>query len=152
MLSIIRNICAQVAIFWTLNYSVTGYASAPQQVSLTINGHKIVASVARTNAQREKGLMNQQKLGKNEGMLFVFPRVEYHSMWMKNTPIPLDVAFINQNGSIINIANMAAMSLTTHTAQQPAKYTLEMNAGWFHHHGAKAGDIVQGLSHAGEGL
>lgn len=152
MLSTTRSTCAQVALFLALNYSTIGCASAQRQVSLAVNGHKIAATVARTYAQREKGLMHWQKLGQNEGMLFVFPRAEHYSMWMKDTPIPLDVAFINQNGGIINIENMAANTLKTHTAQQPAKYALEMNAGWFHRHSAKAGDKVQGLSQAGEGL
>lgn len=70
-------------------------------------------------------------------------------MWMKNTLIPLSVAFIDRNGVIINIEEMAALSLDQHTAQKPAKYALEMNAGWFHSHDARAGDVVRGLGNAG---
>ena len=114
-----------------------------------VNGHEISATVASTFAQREQGLMNRRDLGRDKGMLFVFPKAGHHSMWMKNTLIPLSVAFIDRNGVIVNIEEMAALSLDRHTAQKPAKYALEMNADWFRHHGVKAGNAVRGLDHAG---
>jgi len=146
-----RRTSIQRAIFLVLACISVGQASADQQVTLAVNGHKITATVAKTFAQREKGLMNCRSMARDEGMLFVFPRAAHHSMWMKDTLIPLDVAFIDKNGNIINIEKMAALSLDQHTAQKLAKYALEMNAGWFHGHGAKAGDVVQGLGRAGEG-
>ncbi len=75
----------------------------------------------------------------------MFPKADNHAMWMKNTLIPLDVAFIDQNGVIINIEEMAPLSLDQHSAQKPAKYALEMNAGWFFRNEAKTGNHVQGL-------
>lgn len=114
------------------------------------NGHEISASVAVTSAERKQGLMNRKSLGENEGMLFVFPSEGYHAMWMKNTLIPLGVAFIDAQGAIVNIAEMAPLTLNQHAAQKPAQYALEMNAGWFQAHGIKAGDTVSGLARAGK--
>lgn len=151
MSSLARRPFIQGAFFLALMYLSIGQAPADQLVTLTVNGHKITATVAKTFAQREKGLMNRRSLARDEGMLFVFPQAAHYSMWMKDTPIHLDVAFIDKNGSIINIEKMQARSLDQHSAQKPAKYALEMNAGWFHGHGAKAGDSVQGLGGAGEG-
>lgn len=128
----------------------TGRAHAEQRITLVANGHEISASVAATFAERKQGLMNRKSLGENEGMLFVFPREGYHAMWMKNTLIPLGVAFIDANGVIVNIGEMAPLSLDQHAAQKPAKYALEMNAGWFREHGIKAGDTVSGLARAGK--
>lgn len=93
--------------------------------------------------------MNRRDLSPNEGMLFVFPRAAHYSMWMKNTMIPLSVAFIDPDGVIINIEDMTALSLDEHAAQKPAKYALEMNENWFYRHGVKAGDMVRGLEQAG---
>ena len=89
--------------------------------------------------------MNRKDLAENEGMLFVFPKADHYSMWMKNTLIPLSVAFLDHNGIIINIEEMAALSFDQHTAQKPAQYALEMNAGWFVRHETQAGDRIQGL-------
>ena len=94
--------------------------------------------------------MNRESLADNEGMLFVFPREGYHAMWMKNTLIPLGVAFIDADGVIVDIAEMAPLSLDPHVPQKPAKYALEMNGGWFQVHAIKAGDRVSGLARAGE--
>lgn len=152
MLSLTCRISAQGVIFLALIYLSIGQTYADRQATLEINGHKITATVAGTFTLRAKGLMNRRKLAWDEGMLFVFPQVGHHSMWMKDTLIPLDAAFIDQNGVIINIEKMAALSLDQHMAQKPAKYVLEMRAGWFYRHGAKPGDIVQGLIHAGEGF
>lgn len=152
MISLSRSASIQGSVFLALGYFSIGIASAEQQIALAVNGHKITATVANTFALREKGLMNRRELARNEGMLFVFPGVAQHSMWMKNTLIPLDVAFIDDNGNIINIEKMAALSLDQHTAKKPARYALEMSAGWFYGHGARAGDAVQGLDQAGKGF
>lgn len=137
-------------IFLLLACAFMGQAHAGQRIFLMANGHEISASVAATSAERKQGLMNRGSLGKNEGMLFVFPREGHHAMWMKNTLIPLGVAFIDANGMIVNIAEMAPLTLNRHAAQKPALYALEMNAGWFREHGIKAGDTVSGLARAGK--
>lgn len=145
-----RGIHLWGAIFLAFIYLSIGKVSADQQVTLNVNGHEISATVAGDFAQRKKGLMNRRELGQNVGMLFIFPQADRYSMWMKNTLIPLSVAFIDPNGVIINIEEMAALSLEPHSAQKPAAYALEMNANWFYSHGAKPGDTVQGLEHAGK--
>lgn len=151
MPSFVHRISVRGVFLLALMCLSIGQVPADQPVTLTVNGHKITATVAKTFAEREKGLMHRRSLGRDEGMLFVFPRTARHSMWMKDTPMSLDVAFIDKNGRIINIETMTALSLDQHSAQKPAKYALEMNAGWFYGQGVKAGDGILGLKHAGEG-
>ncbi|MEY4731030.1 MAG: hypothetical protein RL020_2188 [Pseudomonadota bacterium] len=118
------------------------------RISLHINGHTIRAEVARTQEERSKGLMNRRHMGKNDGMLFVFEQPQTVSMWMKNTLLPLSVAFIDDQGRIINIAEMLPETLTTHSSLSPAKYALEMNAGWFEKNKILAGKSVEGIEAA----
>lgn len=115
---------------------------------LTIGRHSLVAEVASTDSQRGTGLMHRRMLPENRGMLFVFPDIALHGMWMMNTFLPLSVAFIDREGTIINIADMEPHTTNTHSATRPAKYALEMNQGWFRKRGIKAGDKIQGLEKA----
>jgi uncharacterized membrane protein (UPF0127 family) len=117
-------------------------------VPLTIGSHGLVAEVASTDSQRGTGLMHRRMLPENRGMLFVFPDIALHGMWMMNTFLPLSVAFIDREGMIINIADMEPHTTSTHSATRPAKYALEMNQGWFRKRGIKAGDKIQGLEKA----
>lgn len=117
--------------------------------TLTINGYKLTAEVASTDAQRSTGLMHRRMLPENRGMLFIFPDIALHAMWMMNTYVPLSVAFLDSAGVIINIADMQPQTQTTHPALKPAKYALEMNLGWFSKRGIKAGAKVEGLEKAG---
>jgi uncharacterized membrane protein (UPF0127 family) len=82
-------------------------------------------------------------------MLFVFPDVGIHAMWMMNTHVPLSVAFIDTEGTIINIADMQPHTQTAHPAARPARYALEVNQSWFKSRGIKPGDKVRGLEKAG---
>ena len=91
--------------------------------------------------------MFRQSLASTSGMIFVFPRERSVSMWMKNTLIPLSVAFIDANGQILNIEDMAPHSEQTHSSIKPAIYALETNQGWFAEHGIQRGDRVTGLEH-----
>lgn len=118
------------------------------RIKLHINGHVIRAEIARTPAERAKGLMNRRTMGKNDGMLFVFEQAQTVSMWMKNTLLPLSVAFIDEQGRIINIAEMLPETFITHSSLAPAKYALEMNAGWFDKHGVLAGKAIEGIEAA----
>ena len=115
------------------------------RVKLRIDGHAIRAEIARTPAERAQGLMNRRSMGKNDGMLFVFEQPQIVSMWMKNTLLPLSVAFIDEQGRIINIAEMLPQTLDSHSSLAPAKYALEMNAGWFDKHSVLAGKSVEGM-------
>jgi len=118
------------------------------EITLSIGKHKITAEVASTDAQRSQGLMHRRMLPENRGMLFVFPEVAMHGMWMMNTYLPLSVAFLDVNGAIINIADMQPHTRDTHDTVKPAKYALETNQGWFKKRGVKPGAKVEGLDRA----
>jgi uncharacterized membrane protein (UPF0127 family) len=129
-------------------WSAFALADLPEIV-LTINEHKVTAEVANTEATRSTGLMHRRMLPENRGMVFVFPDVAIHAMWMMNTHIPLSVAFIDGEGTIINIADMQPHTQNAHPAARPARYALEMNQSWFRTRGIKPGDKVEGLEKAG---
>ncbi len=112
---------------------------------LTINGHKITAEVAKTTEQVTTGLMYRFSLKPDHGMLFVFERNEPLSFWMRNTFIPLSIAFVAPDGRILNIDDMAPQDETTHLSKGPAMYAIEMRKGWFAERGIRAGDRVSGL-------
>ncbi len=101
------------------------------EATLLIGPHKITAEVADTDHLRQQGLMNRPQLKPNHGMIFVFPELNTHCMWMKNTPLNLSVAFVEENGHIINIEKMQAHTLTPHCAKLPARYALEMAEDFF---------------------
>jgi hypothetical protein len=130
---------------------VSGISSAAglPEVTLEIGGHKLTSEVASTDAARSTGLMHRRMMPENRGMLFVFPTAELHGMWMMNTYLPLSVAFIASDGTILNIEDMEPHTQNTHTAVRPAKYALEMNKGWFRKRGIKPGVKVVGLEKAG---
>ena len=110
--------------------------------------HLIRAELAHTFETRAQGLMYRRSLGPNEGMFFVFPRAEVQCMWMKNTLIPLSVAFIDEKGKIISISDMQPQTENPHCAAAPAKFALEMTLGWFSARGIKAGASILGSDKA----
>ena len=114
-------------------------------VALTINGYKIVAEVAATPEQRATGLMRRVSLKPDHGLIFVFERTEPLAFWMKDTFIPLSIAFIGTDGRIVSLDDMAPRDETSHWSAGPAQFALEMRKGWFSEHGIKAGDRVEGL-------
>jgi hypothetical protein len=87
--------------------------------------------------------MFRDKLGVDEGMLFVYEKEEFLTFWMKNTPLPLSIAFIDRKGKIVDIQDMEPFSLRTHTSARPARYALETNRNWFQRNGIQAGDLVK---------
>jgi uncharacterized membrane protein (UPF0127 family) len=115
---------------------------------LTAGVHLIRAEVANNFETRGKGLMFRESLEPNQGMLFVFEDAATHCMWMRNTLIPLSVAFVDADGSIVNIADMKPRDETTHCAQRPVPYALEMDRGWFASRGIKPGQKIGGLDKA----
>ena len=117
-------------------------------VSLKVGSQNVRAEVANTEATRQVGMMFRQKMGKQDGMLFVFPEVAYHAMWMRNTLIPLSVAYMNERGVIVSIHEMQALSEAVHQAAGPVRYALEMNAGWFGSNKINVGDTIKGLDKA----
>ena len=123
----------------------------PQKLaSIRLNAgiHNINAELATTPEQREIGLMFRTALGPNEGMLFAFERPEQQCFWMKNTLIPLAVAFIADDGSVVNIDSMKPQTLDGHCSEKPVRYVLEMNEGWFAKRGIKAGTKLHGAPFA----
>jgi uncharacterized membrane protein (UPF0127 family) len=120
------------------------------EVALEINGHKVTAEVADTDATRAIGLMYRRMLPENRGMLFVFPQPAPQNFWMMNTYIPLSIAFIDKAGLIINIDDMKPLTTDPHPSARPALYALEMNQGWFAKRGIKAGARIHGLNHVSQ--
>ena len=127
------------------------FAAAPalaQQspvAELSAGMYRIRAEVVADYAARAQGLMHRKHLAQNAGMLFIFDEHGIHCMWMKNTLIPLSVAFIDDRGAIVNIADMEPHSEASHCAAQPVKYALEMNRGWFAARGIKPGARLGGV-------
>ena len=114
-------------------------------VDLSAGMHRIRAEVAADYPSRMTGLMHRASMPQGSGMLFIFDETSVHCMWMKNTLIPLSVAFIDESGRILNIENMTPHSEQSHCAARPARYALEMNRGWFEARGIKPGIRLGGI-------
>jgi uncharacterized membrane protein (UPF0127 family) len=119
-------------------------AQSPSLLKLPvyIRNKEIWVEVAKTPEERAHGLMGRKHLGKDDGMLFVFEKEDYHGFWMKDTQIPLSIAFIDKKGRIVEITDMKPLTLENHDPPQPILYALEMRKGWFSANGIKAGDIL----------
>ncbi|AHV91084.1 hypothetical protein D554_2657 [Bordetella holmesii 30539] len=125
-------------------------AAGPKQdtlptTQLSTGIHVIQAEVADTDAKRRVGLMNRQELPGNSAMLFVFEEPDLQCFWMRNTPLPLSIAFIADDGTISNIEDMAPQTDDPHCSRKPVRYALEMSQGWFAQRGVKAGAKIDGL-------
>jgi uncharacterized membrane protein (UPF0127 family) len=118
-------------------------------MDLSAGIHRIQAEVAATGPARGEGLMYRRQLAPNHGMLFVFSERARHCMWMRNTYIPLSVAFIDEQGKILNIEDMQPQTDDNHCAARPARFALEMGIGWFAKRGIAAGQTIDGLDRAG---
>lgn len=105
--------------------------------------HIIRAELANTHESRMRGLMFRESLALNAGMIFVFDHAQRQCFWMKNTPLPLSIAFIASDGRIVNIAHMEPRSEKTHCSNEPVAVALEMSQGWFASKGIKPGDRLQ---------
>ncbi|MGQ3685617.1 MAG: DUF192 domain-containing protein [Candidatus Loosdrechtia sp.] len=99
--------------------------------------------LAITPEELASGLMYRDKLEDNKGMLFVFPKERFLSFWMKNTPLPLSIAFVKSDGRIVQIESMKPYSLDTHLSKEKVMYALEMKDGWFTINKVKEGDIAK---------
>lgn len=118
------------------------------RMDLAMGMYRIDAEVAASEEAREQGLMFREKLPANSGMLFVFTEAQRQCMWMKNTLIPLSVAFLDDKGNIVNIEDMAPKTRTSHCSNGAVRYALEMNVGWFKERGFAAGAQLHGLDKA----
>ena len=114
------------------------------QIRLNAGIHNINAELAATPEQREVGLMFRTSMPAGDGMLFVFERPSQQCFWMRNTLIPLSIAFLGDDGSIVNIDDMKPQTLNSHCSVKPVRFVLEMNEGWFAKRGIKAGSRLRG--------
>jgi uncharacterized membrane protein (UPF0127 family) len=113
-------------------------------VTLKAGMHQILAEVARTPQQQQIGMMMRTAMAPHEGMLFVFDDVSPRCFWMKNTLLPLSIAFIADDGTVVNLADMQPRSEASHCSAQPVRYALEMNQGWFARRAIQAGFRLKG--------
>ena len=133
-------------------FALTGPAAAqsgPQsleRIRLNAGIYNIDAELAQTAEEREIGLMFRPTLGANQGMLFAFERPGTQCFWMKNTLVPLDAAFIADDGAIVNIVHMKPRTLDSHCSEKPVRFVLEMNDAWFAKRGIKAGQKLGGIA------
>jgi uncharacterized membrane protein (UPF0127 family) len=114
-------------------------------VTLTAGMYNIRAEVARTPLQTQTGLMFRPQMAAHEGMLFVFDGLERRCFWMKNTVLPLTIAFVADDGRIVNLADMQPQSLQSHCSAEPVRFALEMNQGWFAKRGIAPGFRLKGV-------
>lgn len=119
--------------------------SGPPSAVLHIEGKRLTAEIADTPELRSRGLMYRTDLAPDQGMLFIFDQAARHCMWMRNTPLPLSVAFIDASGRITNIADMQPFSDTAHCANRPVLFALETRQGWFTEHQLGPGHRVRGI-------
>ena len=106
--------------------------------------YNIKVEVAQTPQQHAIGLMWRKTMPANEGMLFIFPQPAQQCFWMKNTLLPLSIAFVGDDGSIVNLDEMLPQTDSPHCSTKPVRFVLEMNKGWFTKHGFKPGDKLTG--------
>ena len=135
------------ALAMALLSAATSAQDAPQQlpaIKLSVGMHVIRAEVAQTPEERSVGLMFRKTLGTNDGMLFSFEQPGQQCFWMKSTLLPLSVAFIADDGRVVNIDNMKPQTLDSHCSAKPVRFVLEMNDGWFAKRGIGAGTWFQG--------
>lgn len=110
-----------------------------QRIKLSAGMHRIDTQVAATPEQRQTGLMWRKEMPQHEGMLFVFEQPSQQCFWMKNTLLPLTAAFVDNDGTVVNLADMKPQTTDPHCSAKPVRYVLEMNKGWFAKKGIKAG-------------
>ncbi len=120
------------------------HASEPL-LELQVGDARLTAEYARTPAERERGLMERTGMPADHGMLFRFGDFRRHCLWMKNTPLPLSAAFMDEEGRIVDIIDLQPLDTAIRCSQGPARYALEMNQGWFEAKGIEVGDRVQGI-------
>jgi len=114
-----------------------------REVEIQVGGSTLIVEIADDPDVRSRGLMNRDSLPEDRGMLFVYPEEQILSFWMRNTRIPLDIAFIDRNGFILEIQQMEPHDDESHASKQPAMYALELRLGWFEDHGVEPGERVE---------
>ena len=139
-----RGLLACMALAWFATAWAQEQPQSLPTIRLTAGIHNITAQVAQTPDQRATGLMFRRSMPNNEGMLFIFEAPTKQCFWMKNTYLPLSIAFLADDGTVVNIEDMKPQTLDSHCSLQPVRYVLEMNQGWFAKRGIKAGAKLTG--------
>jgi len=147
----LHTLCCALLSALILALSAAGQAApalsdAQTPSELEVKGFRITVEVARTQSTRARGLMGRRELKPDHGMLFVFDAPERICMWMRNTPLPLSVAFLDDLGQIINIEQLEPLDETPRCAQREARYALEMTQGWFQNRSIRPSDRIRMLS------
>jgi|TARA_R100000049_G_C1950132_1_gene97335 uncharacterized protein len=125
---------------------VTSMASAGEpSLDLRVGDARLKAEYARTPDERERGLMERTEMPADHGMLFRFDDFRRHCLWMKNTPLPLSAAFMDESGRIVDIIDLEPLSTAIRCSREPGRYALEVNQGWFDRHQSGIGDQVSGI-------
>ena len=143
-----KRIVKDVALALALSSGAASSAALAQLMPVAELGagmYRIEAEVAHTAQARQVGLMTRKSMAPQHGMVFVFEQDATHCMWMKNTFLPLSVAFVDAQGRVINIEDMQPQTEDNHCAAAPARFALEMNLGWFRERGIKPGDALRGF-------
>ncbi len=132
------------SLFFVLVVAACGGPKMPV-ASIVVDGTPVDVELATDGEQRAQGLMHRDSLPADDGMLFVYPDEAPRSFWMKDTRIPLSIAYADGKGRIVAIADMAPFDKTPVPSLYPATYALEMNKGWFAGHGVEVGDVITQL-------
>lgn len=127
-------------------FGMPGRADPLFTFPLEIRGHTLRVEVASTEAERRLGLMHRRSLGEDQGMVFTYDKPSPQAMWMRNTLIPLSVAFVGADGRILNIEDMQPLTEDAHASKGNAAWSIETNLGWFRKRGIRPGDRVKGLA------
>ncbi|RRV64980.1 DUF192 domain-containing protein [Stutzerimonas stutzeri] len=128
--------------------AVATTAQPAEPLRLQLGGHQVQAEYADTFLQRQRGLMGRTELAADSGMLFRFDEVRRHCLWMKDTPLPLSAAFLDEDGAIVDVIDLEPLSTDVRCSEKPARYALEMHQGWFEAQGIRVGDRLTGLPEA----
>jgi uncharacterized membrane protein (UPF0127 family) len=142
----------RAAILFCLSLAGIAPAGAQLLMELSIGPYRVETEIANSEESRQLGLMHRKKMAQNHGMLFVFNQPEQYCMWMKNTLIPLAVAFIDQDGIIVDIEEMRPQTEDIHCSSKAVKFALEMNSGWFKNRGIEPGSRIGGIDHAPQAM
>jgi uncharacterized membrane protein (UPF0127 family) len=146
--SLLKKTTLWVALFFSCAnaFATPTFSCVSPSIVLYFETVQACVEVVQDLPALERGLMFRQTLDEDSGMLFVFPKSGYYSMWMKETPLSLSVAFINDEGRVINIDEMKALTLDYHFPPMPARYVIEMPSHWFEHHRIFPGHFVHTLT------
>jgi uncharacterized membrane protein (UPF0127 family) len=134
-----------VALLVSSNLTFAQVNASLPTVELKTGIYRIQAEVADTPERRQVGLMNRSSMPVNSGMLFIFEEKAGHCFWMFNTKIPLSIAFIADDGKIVNIEEMQAGTTNNHCPKAAVRYALEMNKQWFSERVISPGSVISGL-------